>query len=82
MLKKAEYKIYKNEDYIVEVQKREADETQVDFWLYNIHYGAKLLIFRFQMDFHDENLIQEYIDKNIELYKEIYQEKFKDMLIE
>lgn len=31
MLKKAKYKIYKNEDYIVEVQKRETDETQVDF---------------------------------------------------
>ena len=41
MLKKAKYKIYKNEDYIVEVQKRETDETRVDFWFYNIHYGAK-----------------------------------------
>lgn len=70
------YKIeYKNK-FIIEIDITENDKFE--FWIYNKNYGIKMLMFGINFYENHINEIIEILERNINIYINIYKEKYMD----
>jgi len=75
MLEKQEIKIYKKDEFVVEVSKSINNGLEhIEFFLYHTDYDTKLHMFGVELDFNNDNEIKDLINKNIEEYIAHYEQ--------
>jgi hypothetical protein len=78
MLEKQAVKIYRKNNYVIEIQKSKKGTDIIEFYIYNVNYGIKLNMFALELDFDNDGEIIEMINNNIKEYIKIYKRDFED----